>query len=171
MRGLFIGRFQPFHNGHFAAIKHILGECGECIILIGSSQKCYDTENPLTVGERVEMINLVLEEEGLCGRCVVLSVPDIQNNALWVPHVRSLVPSFDIVYSNNPLVQFLFNEAGQKVKPIPFTAREKYDGTKIRGSLARNDSWRKQVPAVVSSFLVRKKIALRIRSVKGSDKV
>ena len=37
-RGLMLGRFQPFHNGHLALTKQILTECDELVIIIGSAQ-------------------------------------------------------------------------------------------------------------------------------------
>ncbi|HDJ89497.1 MAG TPA: nicotinamide-nucleotide adenylyltransferase, partial [Thermoprotei archaeon] len=56
MRGLFIGRFQPFHLGHFYALKWILSKVDEVIIGIGSAQVSYTIKNPFTLGERIEMI-------------------------------------------------------------------------------------------------------------------
>ena len=44
--GLFIGRFQPFHNGHLQDIKNALKEVDELIIAIGSSQHFNTKENP-----------------------------------------------------------------------------------------------------------------------------
>ncbi|RPJ28200.1 MAG: nicotinamide-nucleotide adenylyltransferase, partial [Nitrosopumilales archaeon] len=55
-RGLFIGRFQPFHLGHIAAIKFAFTNVDELIIAIGSSQASYDPQNPFTAGERLSMI-------------------------------------------------------------------------------------------------------------------
>ncbi|MCJ7698989.1 adenylyltransferase/cytidyltransferase family protein, partial [Candidatus Bathyarchaeota archaeon] len=37
-RGLYVGRFQPFHLGHLCAVKKILGEVDEVIVAIGSAQ-------------------------------------------------------------------------------------------------------------------------------------
>ena len=39
MTALFIGRFQPFHKGHLAAIKWILKKEGKIFIVIGSNQQ------------------------------------------------------------------------------------------------------------------------------------
>ena len=47
-RGVFIGRFQPFHNGHLEAIKKLLIEVDELIIMIGSSQYSHSFDNPFT---------------------------------------------------------------------------------------------------------------------------
>ena len=32
LRGLYIGRFQPFHNGHLQAIKYVLENVDELVI-------------------------------------------------------------------------------------------------------------------------------------------
>ena len=34
MRGLMMGRFQPFHLGHLELVKQILNECDEIIIAL-----------------------------------------------------------------------------------------------------------------------------------------
>ena len=59
MRALLIGRFQPFHKGHLAVIKKILGEADELIIVVGSSQHRDVVENPFSAEERVEMIRQI----------------------------------------------------------------------------------------------------------------
>ncbi|MDP6459455.1 MAG: adenylyltransferase/cytidyltransferase family protein, partial [Candidatus Hydrothermarchaeota archaeon] len=38
MRGLLIGRFQPFHKGHVYVVKKVLKGVDELIICIGSAQ-------------------------------------------------------------------------------------------------------------------------------------
>ena len=40
-RGLVIGRFQPFHNGHLELVHEILNECEELVLVIGSAQFNY----------------------------------------------------------------------------------------------------------------------------------
>ena len=62
-RGVFVGRFQPFHLGHLKAVKDILGEVDELVIVVGSSQYSHEIDNPFTTGERITMIKRALEEE------------------------------------------------------------------------------------------------------------
>ncbi|VVB65683.1 Nicotinamide-nucleotide adenylyltransferase [Candidatus Gugararchaeum adminiculabundum] len=169
MKALFVGRFQPFHNGHLKAIQHIAKECGEVIVLVGSSQKCYEVQNPFTVGERIEMIDLALKEAKV-KNYLILSIPDIANNALWVNHVDSLVPHYDVVYSNNSLTKKLFEDDGKTVRSIPFHDRAANDGTKIRRSMPKNDQWKKLVPPAVAKFIVKIKGVERVRSVGKTDK-
>ncbi|MEM3715338.1 MAG: adenylyltransferase/cytidyltransferase family protein, partial [Nitrososphaeria archaeon] len=57
VNAVYIGRFQPFHNGHYAALKWILEkEKSPIILCIGSAQYSHTVENPFTAGERIEMI-------------------------------------------------------------------------------------------------------------------
>ena len=170
MIGLFIGRFQSFHNGHLKAIEWILKKSDQAIILIGSSQACYEPKNPFTVGERVEMIARTLRSRKLLGNCLILSVPDVNNNALWVAHINSLVPRYDVVYSNNPLTKRLFEDAGRKVSGIPPFDRSENDATLIRKSLPKDARWKKRVPKEVESFIAEIGAVSRMSEVSGGDK-
>jgi cytidyltransferase-like protein len=37
--GMYLGRFQPFHNGHKAIVDKMLEECEEVVIVVGSADK------------------------------------------------------------------------------------------------------------------------------------
>lgn len=153
-RGLFVGRFQPPHIGHLSAIKNILRECDELIIVIGSAQFSYTFDNPFTSGERIEMIRLMIQEEGLpLDRIIVVPIPDIGEHSLWVSRVKTFVPQFDIVYSNNPLVQRLFTDVGHQVKPIELYKRGEMIGTLIRRKMVEDKDWREYVPRAVAKYI------------------
>ena len=64
-RGLFIGRFQPFHLGHLQDIINALKEVDELVIGIGSSNEKHTKYNPFSVEERIEMIDLVLPNNNI----------------------------------------------------------------------------------------------------------
>lgn len=53
---VFIGRFQPFHNGHKAVIEKALEIADRVIVLVGSSNLARSTRNPFTFEERRDMI-------------------------------------------------------------------------------------------------------------------
>ena len=59
-RGFYIGRFQPYHNGHQSVLEHIAREVDEIVIGIGSAQLSHLPDNPFTAGERVLMITRAL---------------------------------------------------------------------------------------------------------------
>lgn len=54
--GVFIGRFQPFHNAHYETVKLALQKCKRLIIVIGSDNQARTTKNPWTSQERIAMI-------------------------------------------------------------------------------------------------------------------
>lgn len=146
-RAFYIGRFQPFHLGHYSTICSIAQEVDELIIGIGSAQKSHDPENPFTAGERVMMIRHTLEGSNI--KHYAIPLEDLQRNAVWVSHIKSMVPPFDVVYSNNPLVIQLFKEAHIDVKQPPMFNRKDYSGTEIRKRMIQNTDWRDLVPKTV----------------------
>lgn len=53
---VFIGRFQPFHNGHLSVIRQALAQAECVLVLVGSANRARDTRNPFTYLERRDMI-------------------------------------------------------------------------------------------------------------------
>jgi nicotinamide-nucleotide adenylyltransferase len=168
-RGLYLGRFQPYHLGHHQVLEKIAEEVDEIIIGIGSAQKSHDIENPFTAGERVLMVSIALEE--ICVKHYVIPIEDIQRNSLWVAHVRSMVPSFEIAYTNNPLVIALLGEAGIEVKQSPLFQRNNYSGTEIRRRMLAGDRWEQFVPKNVVEIIQAIDGVKRLTTVAQSDKI
>jgi nicotinamide-nucleotide adenylyltransferase len=154
MRGLVIGRYQPFHNGHLEVIREIKSdpECTELIIAIGSAQVSHTMDNPFTAGERVLMLDAALLGAGMKD-CFLIPIADINRYAVWVSHVESLVPPIDIVYTNNSLTHRLFSEKGYKVKTPKLYDRNKYSGTKIRDLMLTGGDWQSLVPPSVVKII------------------
>jgi len=163
-RGLFVGRFQPFHRGHLHAIPDMLRNVDELIIAIGSAQCSHTVENPFTAGERIEMIRRALRAERMDpSKYLLIPITDLNDHRLWVSHVRSLVPQFDMVFSNKPLVKILFAEAGFSVSPISLYHREQYSATEVRRRIIEKDeTWKELVPNEVAEF---------IKSIKGDERL
>lgn len=61
--GVFIGRFQPFHNSHLDVAKYALTQSKELIIIIGSAKSALDIKNPFSYNDRVEMIKSCFTED------------------------------------------------------------------------------------------------------------
>lgn len=171
-RGLFVGRFQPIHKGHVKAIKDILKQVDELVIVIGSAQYSHGADNPFTTGERITMIRRALESENIpLTRCWIVPVPDLHIHMIWVSEVTGYTPKFDIVYSNGPLTRRLFIEAGVKVEPVPFHKRKIYSSTVIRERMLKNKSWKELVPKSVAQFIKEIKGIERIQDLARTDKV
>ncbi len=146
-RGFYIGRFQPYHNGHHEVLEHIAQEVDEIIIGIGSAQLSHMIDNPFTAGERVLMITRALSSLGC--PYYVIPIEDIKRNSLWVAHVQSMAPPFDLCYSSNPLVVRLFSEAGVKVQSPAMYERDTLSGTKIRERILIGKPWKQLLPPAV----------------------
>jgi len=170
-RGLFVGRFQPFHYGHLHAIKWILEREEELVVVIGSAQYSHSLRNPFTLGERLEMIAAALKAEGLWSRVIPVGVPDTNGvHSLWVQLVVSCSPRFSRVYTNDPLTSLLFREAGYPVSAIPFFKREVYEGTRIRELMAMGEGWEELVPPPVVRVIREIGGASRIKRLKKIGK-
>ncbi|WP_407354920.1 nicotinamide-nucleotide adenylyltransferase [Methanolobus sp. WCC5] len=166
-RAFYIGRFQPFHLGHYSIIKDIALDVDEVVIGIGSAQKSHDPQNPFTAGERVLMIKHALEAADV--KHYAIPIEDLQRNSVWVSHIISMTPPFDMVYSNNPLVIRLFKEAGVNVKQPPMYQREGYSGSEIRRRMLLDEDWRSLVPHAVADVIDEIDGVNRLKSVSGSD--
>jgi len=171
-RGLFVGRFQPFHRGHLEAIKDALKEVDELVIVVGSAQYSHRIDNPFTVGERITMIRAALDEVKIpIARCWIVPIPDVHTHMLWVSEVVGYTPKFEVVYANEPLTKRLFIEAGFKVKPVPFHKREVYSATEIRKQMLNGKNWETLVPRSVAKFIKEIDGVQRLRDLNKTDKI
>ena len=170
MRALYMGRFQPFHLGHLEVVKRILSENDELIIAIGSANFNYHVKSPFTAGERMWMIHEALREAGLdMARIYITSYPNIENNAVWASHIRSLLPPFDRAYTGNPLTQILLMECGVEVVPLEMIKRELYCATTIRERMLRGEPWEELVPPAVARIIKEIEGERRIRYLARSE--
>jgi cytidyltransferase-like protein len=63
--GLFIGRFQPFHEGHRKCVEHILAECTRAVVLVRDGIP--DKNNPMSYAQREAVIRAVFPSEFFVG--------------------------------------------------------------------------------------------------------
>ena len=154
-RALFPGRFQPPHWGHVYAVKEILKEVDEVVVVVGSAQFNYISKDPFTAGERVWMLREALREGDVdLSRVVVIPIPNVENNWEWLGRVRSYAPPFQVVYTGNPFVALLFREAGFEARQQPMYQREVYNSTKVRELMLRGDpAWESLVPRSVAEIV------------------
>ncbi len=171
-RGLYVGRFQPFHLGHLEAIKSVLENIPELVIVIGSAQYSHNAVNPFTAGERLVMIRRALQEAEIdYSRFWIVPVPDVHLHMLWVSALEGYTPRFNLVYSNEPLTRRLFIEAGYKVKSIRFFERKLYSSTLIREKMLKDDSWASLVPKAIANFIGEIDGVNRLRDLSRTDKI
>ena len=150
-KGLVLGRFQPFHLGHLNLIQTVLNDKKEPLICIGSAQYAHTKDNPFTVKERKNMIQLIMNE--LNCNYTIYEIPDINNYDKYVSHLEEFVPKFDTVYSGNKLVQRLFKNAGYKIVIPEMINREVWEGAAIRQAMAEDDEWEVAIPPQIVGMI------------------
>lgn len=135
-------------------VQYVLSKVAEVIIAIGSAQFSHTLHNPFTAGERVTMIRLAMGEVKIdASKYYLIPIRDLRIHDLWVPHLVSQTPRFEIVFSNEPVTSRLFKEAGYRVEPIPFMDRESYSATEIRERVVKGSSWEKLVPTSIAAYI------------------
>jgi len=171
-RGLYVGRFQPFHLGHLYTIKDVLTKIDELIIVIGSAQHSHNLENPFTAGERLTMIRHSLEEADVdLDRVWIVPVPDMHLHMLWVSAVEGYTPKFNKLYSNEPLTCRLFIEAGYTVENISLFDRQTFASTFIREKMLKDENWTTLVPKSVADFINKIDGVNRLKDLSRTDKI
>jgi bifunctional NMN adenylyltransferase/nudix hydrolase len=87
---VFIGRFEPFHNGHAAVARHALTRAKKIIFLVGSAETPRTIKNPWSVAERAVMIQSALHEAP--NRLIVRPLRDhLYNESQWIAAVQRTV--------------------------------------------------------------------------------
>lgn len=169
-RALFVGRFQPFHLGHLYAVKEILREMDELIIVVGSAQMSHEPDNPFTAGERLEMTRSALEGAGIDPkRYMLIPIPDAPAHRVWVSQVESQTPRFEVVYTNQPLTRRLLIEEGYVVNGIELHRRDLFEATEIRRRILDGEDWSELVPPEVYRYVQEIDGEERIRDLARSD--
>ncbi|WP_144920797.1 nicotinamide-nucleotide adenylyltransferase [Halorubrum salsamenti] len=169
MRGFYIGRYQPFHDGHRHMVEEIAAEVDELVLGIGSAGDSHTTRNPFTAGERVMMVTKAVQE--LDVTTYVVPIEDLDRNSVWVSHVQSMTPRFDVAYSNNPLVVRLFEEAGVEVRQSPMFRRDVLEGTELRERMIHGRDWTDLVPDAVVEVIREVDGVERIRRIAETDSI
>jgi nicotinamide-nucleotide adenylyltransferase len=150
--GLMMGRFQPFHNGHMKLARQILDDCDELVVAVGSSQFNYTLTNPFTAGERVYFIHDSLAEEKIdLKRVYIVPILNLENNSIWVQHLKSMLPKFDSIYTGNKFVLELLSRSSEifDIRNPIFYDKNNCNGTNIRMNIVMNKEWKDFVPDAV----------------------
>ena len=157
MNGLLIGRFQPFHLGHLKALQFALSKVDKLCVGLGSSNKPVQKNNPFTAEQRKEMI-LSSIDDSMKEKISIYSIPDLDNHMRWIEKIDTIVPKFDIIFSNDELTKHLYSKRNVQVISIPFLNRESLSGTNIRDLIIRDQKWDDLVPTGTRNFLKKSNV-------------
>lgn len=94
--GIFIGRFQPVHQGHVHALGIAASQVDKLYILVGSANQCRSIKNPWTYQERVSMLRTKLRTANITNY-EVLPLNDYRySDSQWMSDVRATVEHYDM---------------------------------------------------------------------------
>ncbi len=170
---LIIGRFQPFHLGHWHLIKRYHNAGFLIKIAIGSCEKSFKKDNPLTSIERKEIIENAMREFKI-KNYELYYVPDINKHSQYVNHVLKIVGKFDIIITGNPIVLKTFKDYKSK-KPWNIESFEEFSGRpggEISASAIR-EIWlkspsKKHLPKSTFDYLKSINFTERLRKINSS---
>lgn len=94
--GIFIGRFQPIHQGHMHAIGIAASQVDKLYLLIGSANACRSIKNPWTYQERVNMIRSKLWTNHITNVELVPLNDYPYNDTQWIADVRATAEHFNM---------------------------------------------------------------------------
>ena len=140
MNGLLIGRFQPFHLGHLEALRFALSKVDKLWVGLGSSNLSPQKNNPFSAEQRKEMI-LSSIDDLMKEKISIYFIPDLDNHIKWIEKIDTIVPNFDIIFSNDELTNHLYSKRDIQVITIPFLNRDRLSGTNIRDSIISDQKW------------------------------
>lgn len=174
---LFIGRFQPFHKGHLEMIKKILKENERVIIVIGSAEKNFIQNNPLTAAERFQIIEESLKEAKIpAEKYCIIPIRNVNNYALWVNHINIYVPPYTRLYTGSKIVKACYQgkyfNTDENSKTGPEIIQLKrilgLSATKIRTALLKGKGWEKMLTPAAVKLLKKWEIPSRLKTIKNT---
>ena len=175
--GLFVGRFQPFHLGHLEAVKYALKQVDYLYIVVGSAQRSHERDNPFTAAERITMIKSALDGNKINpSKWMAIPIADADSHSLWVSTVESMVPKFEVVFTNDALTFILFKGEGIDVKAVPYLDWSKYSATNVRDRILERKDGESLVPQQVARLVkefggVERVSALMRKDLRGGEHV
>lgn len=170
-RGMFFGRFQPFHKGHLEVARMILEEHDELVFLIGMATESHTHRNPFTAGERIEMIRRGMRDAGVgLERVITATLHTMEIHVSSAHMALNMVPPVDAVYVGNRIMARVFRELGVKVVMPQPVKRGVYNASYIRSLMARGDPrWRELVSPSVAEYLLSIGAEERMRGIMAPD--
>lgn len=94
--GIFIGRFQPVHQGHVHAIGIAASQVDKLYILIGSANACRSIKNPWTYAERKSMLRSKLWSSRATNVEFIPLNDHPYNDTQWIADIRATVDHYQM---------------------------------------------------------------------------
>ena len=135
-------------------MRYALKRVDYLYVVVGSAQRSHERDNPFTASERIAMIKSALDGNGVDpSKWMAIPIADADSHSLWVSTVESMVPKFDVVFTNDALTFLLFNEEGIEVRAVPYLDRKRYSATNVRDRILERKDWESLVPPQVGRLV------------------
>ena len=150
---LFVGRFQPFHNGHLSVLKGMVKVCSKVVVGIGSSDGVM-SDNPFTTQERREMIQRALQDVDIIPAYDVelVDMPDETDDEAWARRCVELAGGeVSAVWTGNEWTKKCFASIDvriQEIKEVPGIS-----AAEVRRRMLDDESWEELVPEEVAGYI------------------
>ena len=155
---IYIGRFQPFHNGHYNTVKRALELAKTVVVLVGSSGKPRTIKDPFTFEEREDMISGAFPKEDLHHLHIEPLYDSLYDDNDWAQQVQEYVEQWG-PDAKVGLIGFLKDESSYYLKMFPqwdliqVENTHIIDATRIREFYFIGDNSYLPIPKYVSDFL------------------
>lgn len=140
--GIFIGRFQPVHQGHIHAIGIAASQVEKLYILVGSANQCRSIRNPWTFDERRQMLQLKLHSERITNYEIIPLNDHKYSDTQWMSDVRATIEHFNM---GSPVLFGHMKEGNDYLKWFPelkfksIEAQYSINATQIREQMFRDN--------------------------------
>jgi bifunctional NMN adenylyltransferase/nudix hydrolase len=94
--GIFIGRFQPVHQGHIHALGIAASQVDKLYILVGSANQCRSIRNPWTFQERSNMLRKFLRNENISNFEIIPLNDYRYSDTQWMSDVRATAEHYEM---------------------------------------------------------------------------
>lgn len=122
--GVYIGRFQPFHLGHFQVLQHAVdsNKFKHIILLLGSSEEARTPKNPFSFEERKQIIENIIDNyfsnKGI--QFSILPIHDfVYDNQKWIAEVQNSIASVTKLEDKIVLIGNLKDRSSNYLKFFP----------------------------------------------------
>lgn len=151
---VYIGRFEPPHDGHLRIMRAALARHGRLLVLLGSANLARSAKNPFTAQERAGMIRTALAAAGEdLSRVRLRPLPDEFDPERWAAQVRRSVHTKNAVlvgFGKDASSSYLGWFPDWQLEPSPVLAG--LSATDIRAAYFEGRAV-EQVPHATAAFL------------------
>ncbi len=157
-----LGRWQPVHLGHQAALQALCERFENVLVGIGSAN-VHDYRNPFSLGEVTEMLRLSL---AAYSNYRLAPIPDVHAEPEWRRLAIDTFGNSARLVTANPYVRSLLEGQFSISRPVDFIPNDRkiaVTATMVRREMARGGNWQSLVPAETAAYILQNRLDQRFR--------